>query len=43
MVGRTGGTVVHLNAGVAGLVAACVLGKRHRMSEATSGVAVYHA
>jgi Amt family ammonium transporter len=24
-----GGTVVHLNAGVAGLVAACVLGKRH--------------
>src|SRR6266851_8587712 len=24
-----GGTVVHLNAGIAGLVAACVLGKRH--------------
>jgi Amt family ammonium transporter len=24
-----GGTVVHLNAGVAGLVAACVIGKRH--------------
>jgi Amt family ammonium transporter len=24
-----GGTIVHLNAGVAGLVAACVLGKRH--------------
>ncbi len=29
MLDFAGGTVVHLNAGVAGLVAACVIGKRH--------------